>query len=98
MAKVISDRERKRRQKAHVNKIKEDTPCADCKRKYPYYVMQFDHVRGVKEGNISTFLANRQFKKALEEIAKCEVVCANCHSIRTYTRVPKGADHPQYSM
>ena len=60
-------------------------PCADCNIQYPFYVMQFDHVKGQKAFTISQ--RSQASKKILiEEIAKCEVVCANCHAIRTYTR------------
>ena len=63
---------------------------------YPYYVMQFDHVRGVKEGDVSKFVSSRRLKKALEEIKKCEVVCANCHAARTFHRELKGPDNPRW--
>lgn len=63
-------------------------PCLDCGISYPYYVMDFDHVRGEKRFNLSEIINGTQSKKAiLEEIAKCEVVCANCHRIRTYGSV-----------
>lgn len=58
-------------------------PCCDCGLSYPYYVMDFDHVRGKKEFNLGTpGLAS--VEKIMKEIAKCEVVCSNCHRIRTY--------------
>ena len=62
-------------------------PCADCGIQYPYYVMQFDHLPGFEKTVTPSQLPNigsvRRFK---EEVAKCEVVCANCHAERTYTR------------
>lgn len=59
-------------------------PCADCGQKYPYYVMDFDH-KFDKKFNLST-APNRGFsiKKILEEVAKCDIVCSNCHRIRTF--------------
>lgn len=62
-----------------------DKPCADCGIKYPYYVMQFDHL-GDKEYTISKMASLGSKTKIDKEIAKCEVVCANCHAIRTYER------------
>ena len=57
-------------------------PCADCGVQYPYYVMQFDHL-GDKVLNVSYAKSLRQAKA---EISKCEVRCANCHSIKTHER------------
>ena len=62
-------------------------PCIDCNNSYPYYVMQFDHVRGDKEFNIGRNHGNRSMTKLKEEINKCDVVCANCHAIRTWNRL-----------
>lgn len=58
-------------------------PCTDCGQWYPHYVMDFDHVNGKKSFNVGTFGAIST-ERLLAEIAKCDVVCANCHRIRTY--------------
>lgn len=49
--------------------------------------MDFDHVSGEKIGCLAT-LADARYKleKLKEEIAKCEIVCANCHRVRTWKR------------
>jgi hypothetical protein len=60
--------------------------CKDCG-ETDYRVLVFDHLRD-KTANVSVFLT-RSWKKALAEAAKCEVVCSNCHAIRTYERRPK---------
>ena len=31
-----------------------DKPCMDCGNNYPWYIMQFDHVRGEKRFNLAT--------------------------------------------
>lgn len=62
-------------------------PCADCGRTYPPYVMDFDHVRGEKVGNIAHLKVRATAETLLAEIAKCEVVCANCHRIRSHERL-----------
>lgn len=61
-------------------------PCADCGIEYPFYVMQFDHVRGKKVDNISQMLSRNNLPEIVEEIAKCDVVCANCHAVRSFKR------------
>lgn len=63
-----------------------DKPCADCGIQYPYYVMQFDHVRGEKKFNLGGGW-NNSIEAIREEIAKCDVVCSNCHAERTYQRM-----------
>jgi hypothetical protein len=61
-------------------------PCSDCKRRFPAVCMDFDHVRGEKDFDVST--AGRWTSIAVleAEIAKCEVVCSNCHRLRTEYR------------
>jgi len=57
--------------------------------------MEFDHVRGTKIADISkmTQFLDWSLADVIEEIQKCELVCSNCHKIRTYTRlVTSGAD------
>ena len=48
--------------------------------------LEFDHVNGVKLFNIGEQIGSYSREKLWEEIAKCDVVCANCHAIRTTTR------------
>lgn len=72
--------------RAYVRKIKEETPCKDCSISYPYYVMDFDHLDN-KEKTISFLAATGRIGVLKKEIEKCEVVCANCHRIRTHNRL-----------
>jgi len=50
--------------------------------------MDYDHRPGLPKKANLTVLAKRGAKREviLAEIAKCDVVCANCHRIRTYER------------
>lgn len=60
-------------------------PCTDCLGSFPVIVMQFDHVRGDKDQNIAdTIRRGWSLTRIRKEIDKCEVVCANCHAIRTW--------------
>jgi hypothetical protein len=71
--------------------LKKGRPCTDCGRTFPPEVMQWDHVPGApKLGNISTDFRGRSREEILAEIAKCELVCANCHAIRTFERAGWG--------
>lgn len=60
-------------------------PCADCNATFPPYVMDFDHVGDDKLINVSMAVKVGR-RRLLAEVAKCEVVCANCHRQRTQDR------------
>lgn len=79
--------------KQRVEKIREliikskDFPCKDCGKKYHWYVMDFDHIIGKKSFSLSqSSVGGRSIETVKKEIAKCEVVCTNCHRMRTYNR------------
>ena len=56
--------------------------------------MESDHLPGfVKLSDVATLVQKRNRRRVLEEIAKCELVCANCHAVRTYERV-RGVAQP----
>ena len=70
-----------------IRKFKEDKGCADCRNRFPHYMLEFDHRPEHKKlGNIYYVLKKYGNEKAWEEIAKCDVVCANCHKHRTHHR------------
>jgi len=73
-----------------VSSLKNNKPCVDCKNTYPHYVMDFDHIDDNKEFSISWAAMNGLSKERIsEEISKCELVCSNCHRIRTHNRQKK---------
>jgi hypothetical protein len=59
-------------------------PCRDCGESDPV-VLDFDH-HGNKAFEIGEALTYRRWETILAEIAKCDVVCANCHRRRTARR------------
>jgi hypothetical protein len=59
-------------------------PCVDCGEP-DVRVLEFDHLRD-KVGDISVLVRNWVWERVLEEIAKCDVLCANCHRRRTLAR------------
>lgn len=77
--------EKKQQIRGLVRAYKEQ-PCTDCKVRYPYYVMQLDHVRGIKLYTPAYLYQTGSIRKTTEELAKCEPVCANCHAERTHRR------------
>lgn len=67
-------------------------PCDDCGERYPHYVMDFDHRDPLQKlFNIGSLSRMTSVAKLLAEIAKCDVVCANCHRERTH--VQSGGHH-----
>jgi hypothetical protein len=59
-------------------------PCVDCGESDPV-VLEFDHLAD-KLFDIGQSLPYRNWQSILAEIAKCAVVCANCHRRRTAKR------------
>ena len=57
-------------------------PCVDCG-ETDIVVLQFDHVRGRKRGNVTSLARNNTLDIVRAEISKCEVRCANCHVRKT---------------
>ena len=82
----ISIKKQKEALARYLKEVKEKNPCMDCKISYPYYMMDFDHVRGKKQANVAELINTLSKKRIDAEIAKCEVVCSNCHRARTYMR------------
>ena len=63
----------------------------DCGGSFHFRAMHWDHIGNDKEENVSVMvLRGLGRKKILAEIAKCELVCANCHAVRTYKRERNG--------
>jgi transposase len=83
-------RQRARDKRGQITKllqeVKQNTPCYDCKENYPYWIMEFDHL-GDKSFTIAHYRSHTSdLEKVKKEIAKCDVVCSNCHKNRTYLR------------
>lgn len=66
--------------------------CMDCLLPVTYdktFMFDFDH-RGDKKFAISEKSGDVSHKTLRDEIAKCDLVCANCHRIRTFAAMKKG--------
>lgn len=58
-------------------------PCVDCGERDPV-VLEFHHVREKKRDNVACLLRGTyEWRTVAAEIAKCVVLCANCHRRRT---------------
>lgn len=78
---------RKKQQLREIAQERKSQPCADCGETFPYYVMDFDHREGEeKKAHVSRLVGMMNLQNLLDEMDKCDVVCANCHRIRTFNR------------
>ncbi len=75
---------------AFIDQYKRSGQCADCgfKGKDFPHVLDFDHQGiSVKSFNIGSWSrAVLSIETIRTEIEKCELVCANCHRIRTFSK------------
>ena len=61
--------------------------CADCGYNDNPAALEFDHLPGKEKTRTVASLVYHSWEKIWSEVAKCEVVCSNCHSIRTIERL-----------
>lgn len=83
--KSIAARQRVRKLE-FINRLK-CQPCMDCGKTFNPWIMEFDHRDPSTKTDCVSSLMRHGSQKDLEiEIAKCDVVCANCHADRTHKR------------
>lgn len=70
--------------KKYIIEQKDGKACTDCKETFRYWQLDFDHLKN-KTKSINN-LQNNKMEAIKKEIDKCELVCANCHRIRTAER------------
>jgi hypothetical protein len=62
-------------------------PCTDCGGRFPPICMHYDHRDWrTKQRPVATWTSAGALRQMLEEIERCDLVCANCHAIRTGAR------------
>ncbi len=81
---VNAGRTRRRRSLKHfINAVKTTAGCTDCGYDAYAVALDFDHVME-KRRLISVNC--KSIRSAVEEMERCEVVCSNCHRVRTEQR------------
>lgn len=64
-----------------------DVPCRDCGRRFPPCAMDFDHREpDAKKYTVTRMIGRAGTARILAEVAKCDIVCTNCHRVRTHDR------------
>jgi len=78
---AAKDRQTKARKEfsTKINAIKLEAGCADCGYRCDPVALDFDHLPGTVKLFTIANSPKRTWYSVLLEIAKCDVVCANCH-------------------
>lgn len=64
-----------------------DRPCLDCGGSFAPCAMDFDHRDpSGKRAAVTRMIGRAGTARILDEVAKCDIVCANCHRLRTFAR------------
>lgn len=67
-------------------------PCADCGGRFAQCSMDFDHRDpSTKVMRVTLMVGRAGIGRILAEVAKCDIVCANCHRLRTFEQRTKQA-------
>ena len=89
---ITKNRHNKNRQRERLRAIlwtMKQRPCQDCGGIFHPWVMEFDHRESSTKRAAVANLVSKGCPDAilLEEINKCDIVCANCHRMRTYNKL-----------
>jgi hypothetical protein len=97
---IAKNRRNKNRQRKRLRAILwgvKQRPCQDCGGSFHPWVMELDHRDGaIKVAAVANLVSTGcTDARPFEEIDKCDVVCANCHRMRTYRRLYGNASLPR---
>jgi hypothetical protein len=82
----IEDQRSRWRHRADLLDQRRSVPCADCGGIFAQCAMDFDHRDGSTQVGSVTQMINGSIDRMLAEVDKCDIVCANCHRLRTFER------------
>jgi hypothetical protein len=78
---IAQTKVRKAAQRATWNAFKSTLKCAQCDENHPA-VLDFHHIDpSQKDKEVSEFISCSQYGRAMEEVKKCIVLCANHHRL-----------------
>lgn len=87
---IARNRKKSNLRRQHLIEVKSQAVCMDCGENYPHFMLDFDHRPGEdKRCNVAMVNMFSSLDQMIKEIAKCDIVCANCHRMRTYLRASK---------
>lgn len=79
-------RDRHAKRRAFLTHLKAWSPCGDCGGTFHPAAMQWDHRPGEGKARCAGNMWAAPLEAIHTEIAKCDLVCANCHAVRTFER------------
>jgi len=79
-------RENKKAKKKYLWEYKLKHPCEICQETHPI-CLTFHHRDKTKKDNDVASLLNNSWKKLKDEIAKCQILCENCHKKLHYNEI-----------
>lgn len=83
-AKVIYAARRRDRRKYILNQYKMRKGCSSCGYNQNGCALDFDHIDASNKVAAVSRLTLGSLRKLFSEIRKCQVLCKNCHSVKSY--------------
>ena len=81
----------------YVRSQKDGSPCTDCGESFHFSSMEFDHRPDEAKTRSLSNMERHSLERIKQELLRCDVVCSNCHHIRTWTRLQKNSP-PDFSL
>lgn len=82
----IEDQRARWRHRADLLDRLRSVPCADCRGTFAQCSMDFDHRDAATKVRSVTRMIHGSIDRMMAEVDKCDIVCANCHRLRTFER------------
>ena len=87
------NREHRSRNRELYRQSKEGKPCARCGGVFPQVVMDYDHLDPKTKRMCVAQMLGYSWADIQSEINKCELLCSNCHRIKTYETSNRQKQH-----
>ena len=85
--KKMADNFRAAEKRLALGAYKIEKGCVDCGYNADHRALEFDHLPGNEKKRTVGSMMYHSWEHIWAEVVKCEVVCANCHAIRTMDRL-----------
>lgn len=82
----VRDRARADYKRSVLARYKTINGCVDCGYNDHHSALEFDHLPEFEKNRTVASMMYQSWAAIKSEIAKCELICSNCHSIRTWQR------------